>query len=148
MTSTWASHGKHMGIIIMTYLHSKLSIFSLLCVGGSATPPEVGVEVVEDDLVPGHHHTTYETHEAPVLSVDATIGVWLVCGLLDELQVELVAESFFLHTLLQGQLYHGDTVLGINLLKPSAIGWCNTFTTTPLENHIHSHEIAPPTPTR
>jgi len=47
---------------------------------------------------------------------------WLVSGLLDELQVELVTEGLFLQALLNGQLYHGDTIIWVHFLKPNPIG--------------------------
>lgn len=85
---------------VSTYLQSELSVLPFLCVGLYATPPQVRLQVAEDDPVPGNHHATYQAHEAPVLDVDATVGVGLVRGLLDELEVELVAERFLFQTFL------------------------------------------------
>ena len=85
------------------------------------------LEVVEDDPIARHHHSTDEAHEAPILYVDAAIGLWLVSGLLYQLQVELIAERLLLQTLLYGQLHHADAVLGVNLVKPSAVGGANAY---------------------
>lgn len=41
----------------------------------------------------------------------------LVSGLLDELEVEFIAESLLLKALLDGQLHHGDTVIWLHLLE-------------------------------
>ena len=43
----------------------------------------------------------------------------LVCGLLNELQVELITESLLLQTLLYSQLHHCHTVIWVHLLKPN-----------------------------
>ena len=47
---------------------------------------------------------------------------WLVGGLLDELQVELVTECLLLKALLHGQLHHADAVVRVHLLKPRPVG--------------------------
>ena len=57
------------------YLHCKLGKLALVCVGIEGAPPEVSVQVVEDDLVPRDHHTTHQAEEPPVLDVDTAIGV-------------------------------------------------------------------------
>lgn len=62
----------------------------------------MSLEVAKDDSVPRDNHTTDQAHEAPVLDIDAAIGLRLVRGLFDELEVELIAERLALQTLLDG----------------------------------------------
>ena len=50
---------------------------------------------------------------------------WLVGGLFNELEVELIAESFLLETLLYGQLDHGDTVVCVHLFKTNPTRGCD-----------------------
>ena len=47
---------------------------------------------------------------------------WLVSGLFDQLQIELVAEGLLIQTLLNAQLYHCDTVINFHLWEPRATG--------------------------
>ena len=55
------------------------------------------------------------------------VCTWLISGLLDELEVELVAEGLLLQALLDGQLYHGDTIVWVHLLKSDPVGGCNAW---------------------
>lgn len=55
-----------------------------------------------------------------------TLCTWLVGGLFNELEVELIAESFLLETLLYGQLDHGDTVVCVHLFKTNPTRGCDT----------------------
>ena len=45
------------------------------------------------------------------------IHTWLISGLFYELKVEFIAECFLLEALLDGQLYHGDTVVWLHPIK-------------------------------
>lgn len=75
------------------------------------------MEVVENDLIPRDNHSTDQAEESPVLNVDSAIGVRLVGRLLDQLKIELIAQSLSLKTFLYGQLHHGNAVVGVNLIK-------------------------------
>ena len=104
-------------------LQGKLGVFPFLCVRLHSTPSQVNLEVPEDDSVPRNDHSANQAQEPPVLDVDTTVWLGLVRGLLDELQVELVAERLPLQALLDDQLHHAHTVFWVNLLKATSIGW-------------------------
>ncbi len=94
----------------ISHLKCKLSILPLFGVWLHSAPPQVCLQVPQDHSVPRDNHATDQAHEPPVLDVDAAIGLWLVCCLLDKLQVKLVAERLSLQALLYDQLDHAHTV--------------------------------------
>ena len=83
----------------------------------------MGMEVVQYDLVSRDYHSTYQTEESPVLNVNSSVRVWLVCRLLDQLKVELIAKCFLLQTLLYGQLHHGNAVIWVHFIKTIPTRW-------------------------
>ena len=69
----------------------KLSVFALVGVWVEGAAAQVGLEVVEDDLVPRYDHPTHQTQESPVLDVDSTIWIYRerdceLCETLSELE--------------------------------------------------------------
>ena len=57
-------------------LHAELGVLALLSVRVDATPPQVGLQVAEDDTVAWHHDPGNQRQESPVLDIDTTVRIW------------------------------------------------------------------------
>lgn len=72
---------------------------------------DVGDEVLAHGLVVRQNHGARERQQRPVAQVDPRVGVGVVCGLLHQLQVQLVEQVLLVHAALDDALQQVDVLL-------------------------------------